>query len=134
MVGGSIKEADIWQGLFWSRARASKMTLPSEGDFTTFGDANGYGLWEAEVDTSRSPSPGIPAKRMRTTLDDYRSDFLQQASWKDNDYLMRMQRTPESLGYEPAGSFKTLFSLRDSAYTPTSANKKKMQTGCIPCL
>lgn len=98
-------------------------------------EANMNGFWDGEVDVSRTPSPGLPTKRMRMTLNEIASDFRQEAAWKDSEHgnLLRLQKTPDSLGYDNVGSFKTLFSA-DGLDTQPAQRKKKMQTGCIPCL
>ncbi|KAK5168949.1 uncharacterized protein LTR77_006258 [Saxophila tyrrhenica] len=109
------------------------MAIPSAEEVY---NAQGYSFWDGEVDISRTPSPGIPTKRMRTGLSDLSQDMQEEATWQDEyNNLMRVQQTPESLGYESVGSFKTLFSSSDSPHTQVITNgKKKMQTGCIPCL
>ena len=94
-----------------------------------------FGYWSGEVDVSRTPSPGIPAKRLKMTLDEITDIFQEDTAWKDNEFnnLLRVQRTPQSLGYDEVDSFKALFSSDGSAFQPQD-RKRKMQTGCIPCL
>lgn len=112
------------------------MPIPSQQNGNAFEDAGLYGgFWDAEVDIARTPSPGIATKRMRMTFDDIANDFRQEPSLGDDDFhnLWRVQKTPESLGYETIGSFKNLFSSGDSSYSKPNG-RRKMQTGCIPCL
>ena len=107
------------------------MTLPSEQEFVMGNNGDVYGFWDAEVDISRTPSPSIPAKRMRTQADDIANDNQQETYWNHNGYnnLIRVQPTLESLGYEHVRS------LKDTPYARRSlSGRKKMQTGCIPCL
>lgn len=96
-------------------------------------EVNGY--WSGDVDISRTPSPSIPAKRIRMTLNEIADDFRQPQPWEDNEYnnLLRTQRTPEALGYENVDSFRSMWVSTDESEEPQD-EKKKMQTGCIPCL
>ncbi len=84
---------------------------------------------------SRTPSPGLPSKRLRTSFEEIAQDFRQEAASMDYGYdnLSRLQQTPESLGYESVASFHSLFSYKDGSQ-PIMNGKPKMQTGCIPCL
>lgn len=115
------------------------------------------GWWNAEVDISRTPSPGLPAKRVRMALEDFEPGFADTSVAKDEDLnnLLRAERTPEALGYgTSAQSFMELWvssnnsSLNSVRRPPTAQltlqeitgdhlkvrEKKRMQTGCIPCL
>ena len=110
------------------------MTIPQEQEMEGMGDMNG--LWSGDVDISRTPTPGVPAKRMRMTFDEIRDDYLNEMAFKEDDFsnLMRVQQTPESLGYDNTTSWKALW-FSPSARSQQSQNgRKKMQTGCIPCL
>lgn len=99
-------------------------------------DVNGY--WSGDVDISRTPSPGVPAKRLRMTFGEIREDYLHDLTYKEDDFsnLMRVQHTPESLGYDSStSSWRTLwFSPPSSSQHSQNGKKKMMQTGCIPCL
>ena len=94
------------------------------------------GFWSGNVDISRTPSPGVPTKRMRMTFDEIRDDFLDDMQWRENEYnLMRVQHdTPETLGYDTTNSWRTLWFSPTASSQPSQSVKKKMQTGCIPCL
>ena len=93
------------------------------------------GFWSGNVDISRTPSPGVPTKRMRMTLGEIRDDFVNDMPFKEDDFdnLLRVQQTPEALGYDDTTSWRTLFSPPGSSQQPPNG-KRKMQTGCIPCL
>lgn len=95
------------------------------------------GWWSGQVDVSRTPSPRIPAKRMRMTVDELGFDFNQESFYGDDELnLSRAQRTPESLGYGNHENFEQLWVLPNDS-PPTfqqPAGRRKMQTGCIPCL
>ena len=109
------------------------MTVPQEQESVVVGEVDGY--WSGTLDNSRTPSPGIPAKRMKMTLDEITDIWRQEQLLEDNEYdnLLRLQKTPESLGYDNVGSFRALWFSSDDS--PQEQNgKKKMQTGCIPCL
>jgi hypothetical protein len=98
------------------------------------GEMNGF--WSGDVDISRTPSPGVPAKRMRMTLDEIRDDYLNEMLFREDDFsnLMRAQCTPESLGYDNTTSWRTLWFSPSASSQRSQNRKKKMQTGCIPCL
>lgn len=119
------------------------------------GDMNGW--WSADIDISRTPSPGVPAKRIKMSLQDIAQDFHDATMEREDDLtnLLRVERTPQELGYGPdATSWKELwFSSNNSTQDNTVRNvpngefglqeltaddaklrKRKMQTGCIPCL
>jgi hypothetical protein len=110
------------------------MTVPQEHEMEVAGELNGF--WSANVDISRTPSPGVPTKRMRMTLGEIRDDFINDIPFKEDDFnnLLRVQQTPEALGYDNTTSWRTLwFSPPGSSQQPPNG-KRKMQTGCIPCL
>lgn len=107
------------------------MTIPQIQEMEGVDEADGF--WNDSIDITRSPSPGMPAKRMRMSLGEIREDFLQDLLFKDDENLLRVQRTPESLGYDNMNSWRTLFSP-DGSSQPIQHGKRKMQTGCIPCL
>ena len=121
------------------------MTVPEE-DYGVAREVNGW--WDADIEITRTPSPGMPAKRMKMTLEDIQKDFQETTMQKDSEYnnLLRLERGAGSLGYE-AQSFKELWftpndsppSIYDITAVPserdlTARKRKKMQTGCIPCL
>ena len=109
------------------------MTVPQEQEVLNMGEL----YWSAELEASRTPSPGISAKRLKMTFDDIANNFRQEVpAWMDDEFnnLLRVQRTPQSLGYDEVDSFKALFSSNDSPFQSQNGMKKKMQTGCIPCL
>lgn len=130
------------------------MTIPQEEEVADGGDMNGS--WSAEIDLSRTPSPGIPAKRMRMSLQDIAQEFHETAMMRDSDFnnLLRIERSPQELGYGSAAtSFKELWfspsnssqdtvrnvparelNLQEPTVIELKARKRKMQTGCIPCL
>ena len=131
------------------------MTLLQELDGAEGEDQNG--LWSANIDVSRIPSPGIPAKRVKLSLEDVAQDFRETSMVRDSELLNlpRIARSPQELGYDPpATTFKELwFSSNNSNSQDTVGNtqagelnlqeltkmelklrKNKMQTGCIPCL
>lgn len=112
-------------------------------------DENGW--WSADIDVSRTPSPGIPTKRMKMTLEDISQDFRGNVDLsKDNEWnnILRAQRTPDVMGYGNVETYKDLWALpNDSAdltvdqwegFMPAPVRerqlKSKMKTGCIPCL
>ena len=129
------------------------MTFPSEEEVV---DVEGINGWNAEIDVTRTPSPGIPAKRMRMTLEDIAQDFHEISAGKDSEFnnLLRVEKGPEELGYgTTAQSFSEIwFTGNDSSQSTVrkaltdeltlgeltamefKSRKKKMQTGCIPCL
>lgn len=108
------------------------------------------GWWSADVELSRTPSPGIPTKRLKMTLEDISQDFRETTMQKDSDFgnLLRIERGPESLGYGNTPSFRELwFSSANSSsnlsmdsgsenyfQAQEKPQRKKMRTGCIPCL
>ena len=116
-------------------------------------DTNGW--WDAEIDV-RTPSPRAPAKRMRMTLEDIRDEMRETTIQEDSvqGNLLRLDQTPEALGYGSGDSFQELWytpddSLQSISEYPgfiedssamfaerslTAPKRKKMQTGCIPCL
>ena len=113
------------------------MTIPQEKEAVAPADMNGW--WRGEVDLSRTPSPGIPAKRMRMALDEIGQDYNEATLWEDGKLnILRVQRrTPESLGYGSQDNFRELwFESNDSSEQPQQQEqgRKKMQTGCISCL
>ena len=116
-------------------------------------DTNGW--WDAELDL-RTPSPRVPAKRMRMTLEDIRDEMRETTIQKDSDHgnLLRLDQTPEALGYGSGESFQELWFTPDDSLQSipeypdfladgdtmiaerslTVPKRKRMQTGCIPCL
>lgn len=111
------------------------MTVPPEQEMEGAGQLNGY--WSADVDIARTPSPGVPAKRMRMTFGEIRDDFINDMPFKEDDFnnLLRVQQTPEALGYDNTPSWRTLwFSPPGSSQQTPPNGKRVMQTGCIPCL
>ena len=110
------------------------MTVTQKQELVGAVDMSGY--WSGDVDISRTPSPGIPAaKRMKMSLDEIAQQFREEHPLNDDEYhnLLRVQRTPESLGYDNVDSFRELWvSSNDS--TGGRDGRKKMRTGCIPCL
>ena len=111
------------------------MTIPQEHEMEGMGEMNG--LWSADVDISRTPTPGVPAKRMRMTFDEIRDDYLSEMFVKEDDFnnLTRVvQQTPESLGYDTTNSWRSLWVSPSASSQQSQNGKKKMQTGCIPCL
>ena len=110
------------------------MTVPQEQEMEETVDMDGF--WSGDVDISRTPSPGIPSKRMRMTLSEIRDDFMVDLLLKDDDLnnLMRLQQTPEDLGYDSTTSWRTLWFSPTASSQQLQNGKKKMQTGCIPCL
>ena len=125
------------------------MTVPQDAESTASEEVVD-GWWSADVDVSRTPSPGIPAKRMRMTLDDIAQEYFDETVLNDDELnLSRVRRTPESLGYGSGPNFRALWTgvssrgsssqTMDSQTVSQSASlppdgPKKMQTGCIPCL
>ncbi len=130
------------------------MTFPSEEEVVDVEGIDGW--WNAEIDVTRTPSPGIPAKRMKMTLEDIAQDFHEIGAGKDSEYnnLLRVEKGPEELGYgTSAQSFSEMWFTGNDSSQPTvrkvpvhepmlreltamefKSRKKKMQTGCIPCL
>ena len=95
------------------------------------------GWWSADIDVSRTPSPGIPAKRLRSSLEQITEDFHEQ-QWREttdneNTNLFRAQMSPQTLGYGSVESYKELW-FSPSGSVENADGKKSMQTGCIPCL
>jgi hypothetical protein len=80
------------------------MTIPQLQEMEGMGAMNGF--WSGDVDISRTPTPGVPAKRMRMTFDEIRDDYLNDMSLREDDFsnLMRAQHTSESLGYDTTTS------------------------------
>ena len=126
------------------------MTMPLERQEIMAEDEVVNGWWSGDVDISRTPSPGIPAKRMKMTLEDISQDFRATTMQKDSEFsnLLRASRTPDTLGYGVAQSYKDLWpspryssnamphdvKSRRSAELELTDRKRKMKTGCIPCL
>lgn len=110
------------------------MTVPQEQEVEEVINMNGF--WSGNVDISRTPSPGIPSKRMRMTFDEIRDDYMNDLLFKEDDInnLMRLQQTPEALGYDNTNSWRTLWVSPPASLQQLQNGKKKMQTGCIPCL
>lgn len=131
------------------------MTILQELDGANGEDSNG--LWNADVDISRTPSPGIPAKRVKLSLEDVAQDLRETSTMGGSELnnLLRLERSPQQLGYDPpASTFKELWESSNDSYSPDTVRgpqarelnlqalteielklrKKKMQTGCIPCL
>lgn len=133
------------------------MSLPDDHAPPDVGELDA--AWTAEIDISRTPSPGVPPKRMRMTLEDIAQDMREipdTASDSRFHNLLRIDQGPESLGYSTsAQSFKELWFTQDDSSRFTVRNvpaselnlaeltaidvkmrthKKEMQTGCIPCL
>lgn len=93
-----------------------------------------YGLWNGTADLSRTPSPGLPAKKMRMNFHDITQQFRNEHLLNDNDNLLRVHQTPESLGYDAADSFRAMWVPPSESVQFTHQKKKHMRTGCIPCL
>lgn len=133
------------------------MSAPGDAHSTNMVEDLAAGYWHANVDISRSPTPGISPKRMRTTYEDIVQDFLETNAEKDNELqnLARAEQSPASLGYDAsARSFKELWFTNYSSGSPSSVRntpanqmnleeltamelqtrRQKMLTGCIPCL
>lgn len=112
------------------------MTIPQaqEQDVEEVDIMNGF--WSGDVDISRTPSPGLPTKRMRMTFDEIRDDYMNDLSFRNDEFnnLTRVQQTPEALGYESTTSWRTLWFSPPARSQASQNGKKKMQTGCIPCL
>ena len=129
------------------------MTIPQDQEQMLQEEVNGW--WNAEVDITRTPSPGIPSKRMKMFLDDIAQEFPETALWKEDNYanLLKVGQGPESLDYSSTDSFEDLWATLENnsdtmvAYgdaigfenidltaQKVSPRKRKMQTGCIPCL
>ena len=110
------------------------MTIPQEQEMEEEIDMNGF--WSADVDISRTPSPGVPSKRLRMSLSEIRDDYVNDLLFKDDDFsnLMRVQQTPEALGYDSTTSWRTLWFSPPASSQQLQNGKRKMQTGCIPCL
>lgn len=115
------------------------------------------GSWSADIDISRTPSPGIPAKRVKLSLEDVTQDLRETTTMGGSELnnLLRLERSPQQLGYDPpASTFKELWESSNDSYSQDTVRgpqareldlqeltkmelklrKKKMQTGCIPCL
>jgi hypothetical protein len=87
------------------------MTIPQLQEMEGMGAMNG--IWSGDVDISRTPTPGVPAKRMRMTFDDIRDDYLNDMSLREDDFsnLMRAQHTTGSLGYDTTTSWRNTLVL-----------------------
>ena len=130
------------------------MTIPQEQDAVSGGETSE--TWSAEIDISRTPSPGIPTKRMRMAWEDIGQDYDETNMIRDDffDSLLRAERGAQQLGYvydattfmgrsfSPGSSSKQMVRnvpARDRTLQELTAiewkhRKRKMQTGCIPCL
>ena len=103
------------------------MTIPQAQEMEGMGEMGEMnGFWSGDVDISRTPSPGVPAKRMRMSLEEIRDDYLNEKSMREDAFgnLMRVQHTPESLGYDNTTSWRTLW-FSPSASTQSQTGKKK---------
>jgi len=115
------------------------------------------GYWDARVDVSRTPSPRLPSKRMKMTLQDATQGYQMTngASRGVRHGVSGVAQMPVENGYveDATASIKPLSAYQSSvavvgdnseAFESESqevalqehrkVRRRKMRTGCVPCL
>lgn len=113
--------------------------------------------WKGQVDVSRTPSPRLPAKRMKMTLQDITHDStaINGTRYDEPSDIANAPQAPYQNGYaeDSAITMKPLAALESSASIAADhpsaferqshgvavqdhrkVRRRKMRTGCVPCL
>ena len=119
--------------------------------------SHSVGYWDAKVDVSRTPSPRLPSKRMKMTLQDATHGYQMTngASHGVQHGVSGVEQMPTENGYvedatasmEPLSAYQSSVVVvgdNSEAFESESqevalqehrkVRRRKMRTGCIPCL